>query len=608
VSGLVGVVNFDGAPVDRALLSSMTNSLGFRGPDATRTWIDGAAGFGHTLLKATDESDREEQPFTLDGRTWIVADARVDGRRELVSKLRAKGCDVSLDRPDCEMILHAYRVWGEACLDHLLGDFAFAIWDGPRRRLFCARDHMGIKPFYYLHTGSTVVFSNTLDCIRLHPSASDQLNELAIADFLLFEVNQENHTTAFAGIQRIAPAHAATWSEAGMHLRRYWTLPVDEPIRYRRLDDYTDRFKELLGDAVNDRLRTDRVGVFMSGGIDSPTLAATASHLLKERSSKAELSAFTWVFDGIDQERHYASLVAKHLDIPIYFRDGNAEGIDPHWEERTFHTPEPPSNPLILAQDLGYYQRVSTHNRAVLYGEGPDTALHYEWRPQLRQLASRGQYGRLIRDVCSLMVLHKRIPLLATLPRMIRDRGVEQRLRTNYPKWLEATFQTRLDLPQRWSEKQRLPQPLVHPARPVSYAAIQGPQWINMFEERDSAYTRASLEFRYPYFDIRLLRYLLAVPALPWCRVKYLFRRAMRGALPEPVLRRPKAPLPRSPWLELSRRSGFQPFRPIETLRRFVDPLSVLEPATENLGGFTVGMRPRSLNYWLKNISVMQHN
>jgi asparagine synthase (glutamine-hydrolysing) len=307
----------------------------------------------------------------------------------------------------------------------------------------------------------------------------------------------------------------------------------------------------------------------MSGGIDSPTLAATASHLLKERSGKTELSAFTWVFDGIDQERHYASLVAKHLDIPIYFRDGNAEGIDPHWEESSFHTPEPPPNPLILAQDLAYYRRVSSHNRVVLYGEGPDTALHYEWLPQLRQLACRGQYGRLIRDVCSLVVLHKRIPLLQTLPRMIRQRAVEQ-LVANYPEWLDATFQTRLDLPRRWSEKQRLPQPLIHPARPVSYAAIQGPQWINMFEEQDSAYTRAPLEFRYPYFDIRLLRYLLAVPALPWCRVKYLFRRAMRGALPDPVLRRPKSPLPRSPWMELSRRSGFQPFRPRESLRRRV--------------------------------------
>src|SRR5579862_4789949 len=184
MSGIVGIVNFDGAPVDRALLSRMTGFMQFRGPDATRTWMDGAAGFGHTLLKATDESECEEQPFTLDGHTWIVADARVDGRRELVSKLKAKSCDVSLDRPDVELILHAWHVWREECVEHLVGDFAFAVWDAPRQRLFCARDHMGAKPFYYLHAGSTVVFSNTLDCVRLHPLASDQLNDLAIADFL----------------------------------------------------------------------------------------------------------------------------------------------------------------------------------------------------------------------------------------------------------------------------------------------------------------------------------------------------------------------------------------------------------------------------------------
>jgi len=262
---------------------------------------------------------------------------------------------------------------------------------------------------------------------------------------------------------------------------------------------------------------------------------------------------------------------------------------------------------LILAQELEYYQRVSSQNRVVLYGEGPDTALYYEWKAQFRQLASGGHYGRLIRDVCSLVVLHKRVPLLPTLPRMMRERAAEQLMTTGYPEWLDATFQARLDLHRRWTEKRRLPQPLIHPSRPVSYAAIQGPQWINMFEEKDSAYTRAPLEFRYPYFDIRLLRYLLAVPALPWCRVKYLFRRAMRGVLPDPVLRRPKSPLPRSPWMELSRNSGFHPFRPMEALRRFVDPMSVLDLPMESAGAFTAGMRPRTLNYWLKNISIMRH-
>jgi asparagine synthase (glutamine-hydrolysing) len=171
MSGIVGIVHFDGAPVDRHLLGQMTASMAFRGPDTQEIWIDGHVGFGHTLLKTTDESEHERQPFTLYGKVWIVADARVDARRELVPQLRANGHeDLSPDATDVELILRAYQTWGENCVEHLLGDFAFAIWDGSKQRLFCARDHLGVKPFFYAHLGQKLIFSNTLDCIRQHPA------------------------------------------------------------------------------------------------------------------------------------------------------------------------------------------------------------------------------------------------------------------------------------------------------------------------------------------------------------------------------------------------------------------------------------------------------
>ena len=166
MSGIVGIVHLDGAPVDRSLLRRMTDFMTFRGPDAQETWIDGNVGFGHTLLKTTFEAEHEHQPFTLDGQTLIVADARVDAQRDLISKLESRGHHVESGTTDVELILRAYQAWGEYCVEHLLGDFAFAIWDGLRQRLFCARDHMGVKPFFYAHLGQTVIFSNTLDCIR----------------------------------------------------------------------------------------------------------------------------------------------------------------------------------------------------------------------------------------------------------------------------------------------------------------------------------------------------------------------------------------------------------------------------------------------------------
>src|SRR5262249_25439910 len=183
----------------------------FRGPDARHTWVNGMVGFGHTLLKTTEESNREHQPLTVDGKAWIVADVRIDARADLIMHLEDRGECVEDGTTDAELVLHAFRVWGEDCVDHLLGDFAFAVWDRPRRRLFCARDQLGVKPFFYAHVGETVIFSNTLDCIRRHPAVSEKLNELAIGDFLLFGLNQDLTTTSFADIRRLPPAHRATW-------------------------------------------------------------------------------------------------------------------------------------------------------------------------------------------------------------------------------------------------------------------------------------------------------------------------------------------------------------------------------------------------------------
>ena len=110
---------------------------------------------------------------------------------------------------DVELILRAYQVWGEDCVERLLGDFCFAIWDAPRRRLFCARDQMGVKPFFYAHLGSCFIFSNTLDCVRQHPAVSDRINDLAIADFLVYDMSQDPGATAFVDIRRLPPGARA---------------------------------------------------------------------------------------------------------------------------------------------------------------------------------------------------------------------------------------------------------------------------------------------------------------------------------------------------------------------------------------------------------------
>ena len=601
MSGIIGIVNLDCAPLNRRLLTRMTEFLGFRGPDAQRVWSDGAVGFGHALLKTTDESNDERQPLTLNGEVWIVADARIDAREDLIAELESHGQEVAIDAPDVELILRSYSVWGEGCVEHLLGDFAFGIWDTKQQRLFCARDHLGVKPFYYSSLGPCVIFSNTLDCVRMHPSVSDRLNDTAIADFLLFNLNQEKATTTFADIQRLPPAHCATWSGNGLRLQRYWTLPIDEPIYYRRHEEYVDRFRELLGKAVSDRIRTNRVGVFMSGGLDSTTLAATAHNLLSGRSGDSGACAFTTSYQGYDQEGEYAGLVAKSLGIPIRFQ-GSPGRVDPNWYHGTYHTPEPIPYPASLAADMADFRDMASYSRVALYGEGPDNALRYEWRSYLDYLVRHKRLKRLLYDLSSHAVMHRRVPLLSSIPGIIKRWRPKRDLDLvpPFPDWFNPLFESNLQLRTRWEQLWRDPH-FTHPIRPRGYASFELPLWQAIFESFDVAVTGAQVEVRHPFLDLRLLRFMLAVPTLPWCRSKYLLRRAMRGVLPAAVLRRPKAPVLRDLHEERVMECGLPLLEPTCNLDRYVDTERLRRASIRSPASFWVDFRTRTLNYWLRN-------
>jgi asparagine synthase (glutamine-hydrolysing) len=618
MSGIVGIVHFDRERVDRHLLGQMTAFMAFRGPDAQEVWIEGNVGFGHTLLRTTDESERERQPFTLDGRIWIVADARVDARRELVPELKAHGHEeLSPDATDVELILRAWQTWGENCVEHLLGDFAFAIWDAPQQRLFCARDNLGVKPFFYAHIGDAhlgqkLIFSSSLDCIRRHPAVSDRLNDLAIADFLLFDLNQDLATTSFADVQRLPPAHSAKWSAAGAQLRRYWTLPIDEPLFFpgdrNKDDDYVAGFAELLDQAVNDRLRTNKVGVFMSGGLDSPALAATACRILRGRTHASEVHAFTTVIDGFDgNERYYAGLVAEHLGIPIHFEDLTGRVIDPNWSETTVHTPEPLSDPMNLVAGHREYQLAGGHSRVWLYGEGPDNALRNEWKPYLSHSIQQRQFGRMARNAWELVVRSRRIPFLRGILQPLKRRWQGESEKAAYPAWLDPDFASRLLLRDRWEENQRLwVAALEHPLRPEAYRSFQGPMWEYLFSQCDAEAVGAAVEMRHPFIDLRLLRYMLAVPGIPWCRDKYLVRRAMRNVLPAEVLKRPKTPLTSDPQWHDALRIGLPALRPADGLGKYVDISTVPDRVNQDMMTFWADLRPRALNYWLRNLQPPQ--
>ncbi len=601
MSGIVGIINLDGAPVDRELLERMTNFMSFRGPDAQDIWIDGHVGFGHTMLRTTEESLNEKQPCSLDGKVWITPDARVDARADLIRKLESKGNKKFMSVTDAELILHAYHTWGEHCVKYLMGDFAFAIWDGPQQRLFCARDHFGVKPFYYAPLKDCLIFSNTLNCVRIHPAVSDELNDLAIADFLLFALNQDPATTTFADIQRLPPAHILGYAKEALYVNRYWTLPTKDTIYYKRSDEYVEHFRDVLRTAVKDRLRTDHVGVFMSGGLDSPGVAATAHQLLSKQKTSPGLRAYTVVYDRLipDEERYYSGLVASALGIPIHYLVADDYDLYERWDQPQICTPEPCHEPTGLAISFDLLKEISSDVRVAFYAEGPDNLLHYEWQPYIFHLIKSLQIKRLFVDVAFYILSQRRLPFLPGIPRRLKSLIYNRRAGSRFPKWFSKDLALRLDLSKRWKEvNQRCRAD--HSLRPVAYDSLGSPLWQSLFEGYDPGVTSFPLEVRYPFMDLRMVQYLLAVPPIPWCCKKYLLRSAFKGALPEAILRRGKSPLASDPVFERAANSGVP--QPIFTqeITTYVDPELVPVGVDGGADGFWVNVRPLSLNQWFQ--------
>ena len=502
----------------------------------------------------------------------ITADARIDGREELIAKLpRAPET-----QNDSELILLAYETWGEDCVKHLIGDFAFAISDDRTRRLFCARDHFGVKPFFFTHVANTFKFSTNLNSLR---TGSDALNETAIGDYLVFGLNQDLSSTTLRDIQRLPPAHSLTIQNGSLSIRRYWIPDTSKEIRYRDRDSYVERFNELLQFAVQDRLRTDRVAVSMSGGLDSTSLAAVACDL------GADVHACAVVYDKLipDEERYYATLAANHLGIPISYVVADQYSLFDEQAPGDMNQPEPFLLSPLTAQFHTLLRLCESYSSIGFTGYDGDAFMN---EPKRRRLKTR-----------------------STLRRVLGKRPQEPAL----PKWIDESFARRTNLHERYKEV-FLPQrrkDAKEETRPSAMRALNSKVWAPLFEGYDRSATRLNLELRHPFIDVRLIEYLLAIPPVPWCVNKHILRIAMKDRLPAEVINRPKTPLAGDPTLQLVRDSSVRWLDSFEVnpqLKSFVN-LSLRRSIANELtpDGRWASLRIFALNYWLTHSQLIAH-
>lgn len=606
MSGFVCIMHGDNAPVDRALLQSLTDFLSFRGPDACGTWSDGPIGMGHALLRTTYESKGERQPANVEERYWIVADARLDAREELIAELQCAERSVCSNSPDCDLILHAYAAWGTACVEHLQGDFSFALWDARHKQLFCARDHFGVKPSFYASIGQLVVVSNTLNCVRCHPAVSRRLNDLAIADFLLFDMIREPGATSFADIQRLPPAHVLSCEAGTISVRRYWTLPVSAPAPHTRPGECVEQFREVLDRAVSDRLRANNVAVLMSGGLDSPTVAASARRMLAPNGNGAAagLCANTEVFRTLipHEERRYARLVAEALKIPIEFHvsDEGQPWKDMNREANIW--PEPTHSP---GSDSGLAQlrQISVRSRVALTGFGGDPVFSSLLSIHFLQLLEKRKFRRALADAIRYLAAEGRFSRLYVRTRL-RRWFASKKETSWYPGWLNRDLEKRFGLRERWETFMGVPNSN-GAVRSTAYEAIVDPLWPNLFEGYDPGVTGVPVEVRHPFFDLRVVGFLMALPALPWCSDKELLREAARGVLPDAVRLRRKSPLLADPLISLLQQTDsawVDSFEAVPELRRYVERSQIPKVFGEKDAWTAwIHLRPLSLNFWLQS-------
>ncbi len=328
MSGIMGIYYLEDRPVDREDLGMMVETLAHRGPDGADIWIDGAIGFGHRMLWTTPESLLEKLPLANStGDLIITSDARIDNRDELISKLQLNNC-ASEKITDSQLILAAYEQWQESCPENLLGDFAFAIWDKRQQSVFCARDHLGVKPFYYYYQpNQTFLFASEIKALLCLQQVPRQLNEVRIADYLTLTM-EDRAITSYQDILRLPPAHSMVISQSGMEIRSYWELDPHREIKMDSDEAYAEKFREIFTEAVRCRLRSAfPIASQLSGGLDSSAVTCVARDLLAEKKNTS-LHTISTIFDTITKcdERPFMNAVLEQGGFIPHYVHGDEFG------------------------------------------------------------------------------------------------------------------------------------------------------------------------------------------------------------------------------------------------------------------------------------------
>ncbi|HEX9565334.1 MAG TPA: asparagine synthase (glutamine-hydrolyzing) [Gemmatimonadaceae bacterium] len=569
--GICGVALPHGSTrrLDRNLIERMMDTIRHRGPDGSGMYLRAGIGLGHRRLSIVDVAHGAQPMSIRNGEVQLIYNGEVYNHPTLMPELQAAGVQYAT-HCDTETILHLYERHGTAMPERLRGMFAFAIWDERRRELFMARDRLGVKPLYYVHTqDGALYFASEIKALLAVGAVQPALNMAAFPDYLANHATS-GEETLFEGVKRLAPGHTLTWRDGTVRLERYWKLgfsPAAIDTRGDRalIDEYRERFRE----SVRLRLMADvPLGMFLSGGIDSAAITAMMSTLVDE-----PIRTFSVAFAEREaNELAYARLVAAR-----YGTDHHEITVTPHdffsaLPTLLWHEDEPIAHPSSIA--LNFVSRLAAeHVKVVLTGEGSDETLggYGRYRYTVWNMA----FGRALQTLTGSLGRRAGAALLGSAPRGSRWQARLRRTALARHATLDDLYfdnfavfdRARINalLAPEWRDALGAVDPYAA-AHELLYATDAGSVLnqllhVDLFTylhellmKQDQMSMAASIESRVPFLDHPLIEFTATLPERLKLRgrtTKYVLRAAMRDYLPAEILSRGKMgfPVPIGRWL-----------------------------------------------------------
>ena len=561
--GISGILRLDGDRVEPDQLGRMIATLRHRGPDASGVHIAGPAGLAHARLSIIDLQGGAQPMSTTDGRLWITFNGEIFNYIELREELFSKGHRFAT-RSDTEVILNAYREYGEECVHHFNGQWAFAIWDTKERKLFLSRDRFGVRPLFYTRTPDSFLFASEIKALLTCPEVPAKIDLQSLDQIFTFWVTLPPRT-AFKNIFQLPSGCSLTVKDGDVKVRQYWSLSYAKAGESYDADEQplAEELLHLLEDATRIRLRSDvAVGAYLSGGIDSTVTTALVRKIANDR-----LRSFSITFEDAEfdeqsyQDEASAFLGTQHSNVRCSGSDIARIFPDVIWhtEQPIIRTAPAPMFVLSkLVRENGF--------KVVLTGEGADEVLGgYDI---FKEAKIRRFWGRNLKSRWRPLLLRRLYPYMENIQRQpaaylkhffrVTDQDLASPFFSHLPRW-EVTAKLKMlfaadvrEAIKNYDGVSEIEQTL--PSAYRSWSSFGQAEYLEakyllpgyiLSSQGDRMAMAHSVEGRYPFLDHRVVEFAAKLPPTLKMKVldqKHLLKRAVGGLIPESIVRRPKQP------------------------------------------------------------------